>query len=326
VTVAAAVAVVGILALLAGFVLVRGRAGGERAAASVALGAASATASSSASSPAPSQAGGTPVAGSSGCGAWDCAQRQRFAAAETFLARQPGYLGIVVRDRRTGATWRAGVTDHLIWTASTTKLGMVVSLLERARAGQLALDATARAQIADMLNWSSDQAADALWNRYGGEAFIPRFQSTYGMAKLTFVAGYARRWGHMKCTPDDLLALMSYITDTLNPTDRAYVMGAMQSVGPIQQWGVWGAGPAMHPGNKDGWSVEPDDGGRHWVANSVGFAGPDQRYLVAVMYQLPASVPTTAAGVHTGAHAVSDLVATVFGSPVPAMVTVPDHE
>ena len=54
-----------------------------------------------------------------------------FAEASAFLARQPGFLGIVVRDRRTDAVWRAGATDHLTWAASTVKLAMVVSLLEQ---------------------------------------------------------------------------------------------------------------------------------------------------------------------------------------------------
>jgi hypothetical protein len=38
----------------------------------------------------------------------------------------------------------------------------------------------------------------------------------------------------------------------------------------------------MLPGNKDGWSLE--QGG--WVVNSVGFAGPGQRYTIAVMNSL----------------------------------------
>jgi hypothetical protein len=49
-----------------------------------------------------------------------------------------------------------------------------------------------------------------------------------------------------------------------------------------QQWGVWGAGPAAQPGNKDGWSEE--EGG--WVMNTVGFVGPDQRYTLAAMNNL----------------------------------------
>jgi hypothetical protein len=272
-------------------------------------------------SPAPSPAPLRPS-----CGPWDCGQQQRFAAASAFLARQPGYLAIVVRDRQTGAVWRAGVTDHLTWAASTVKLALALALLENGRVGRLTLDAAARQQIADMLNWSSDKAADALWDRYGGEALVPRFTGRYGMAHLTFVAGFAHRWGHMKCTPDDLAALMGYILDKALPDDRSSIVEAMRGVGPVQRWGVWGAGPALRPGVKDGWSVEPDGGARHWVADTVGFAGPDERYVVAAMYHLPASVPTTSAGIHTGAHAVSDLVATVFGAPVPAAVTVPDHE
>ncbi len=38
----------------------------------------------------------------------------------------------------------------------------------------------------------------------------------------------------------------------------------------------------MTPGNKNGWSQE--QGG--WVVNSVGFAGPRQRYTLAIMNSL----------------------------------------
>ena len=58
----------------------------------------------------------------------------------------------------------------------------------------------------------------------------------------------------------------------------------------------------------------------------LGFAGPDERYIVAAMYHVPPSAGTAAAGIHLGGHVVSDLVATVFGAPVPAAVSVPDRE
>jgi hypothetical protein len=54
------------------------------------------------------------------------------------------------------------------------------------------------------------------------------------------------------------------------------------------------------------------------VTNSVGFAGPDERYEVAIMYQV-APGGTLAGGVHT----ISDVVALLFGVPVPASITVP---
>jgi hypothetical protein len=247
------------------------------------------------------------------------AEQQRYAAAAQLLRGKPGHLGIVVRDRQTGTVWRAGQTGHPTWTASTIKLAMATGLLERARSGEIALDSTARQQITDMLDFSSNDAATALWNRYGKDAQVTRFQQTYGMTGLTFVSGYSRTWGFMKCTSEDLLRLMSYVLDRLHPDDRAFVVRAMRQVDEIQQWGVWSAGPGQQPGTKGGWSIESDPGGKHWVTNAVGFAGPGERYAVAVMYDL-----RPGATIGDGVHAVSDLVATVFGAKVPAPVTVPD--
>ena len=52
--------------------------------------------------------------------------------------------------------------------------------------------------------------------------------------------------------------------------------------------------------------------------SSVGFAGPGERYIVAVTYELPAS-----SSLADGVHAVSDLVAMVFGAQTPAPVVIP---
>jgi hypothetical protein len=76
--------------------------------------------------------------------------------------------------------------------------------------------------------------------------------------------------------------LINYTLTHLDPADTAGIVDQLQHVAPNQQWGVWGSGPAMAPGNKDGWSLE--QGG--WVVNSVGFAGPGQRYTLAVMNSL----------------------------------------
>jgi hypothetical protein len=259
------------------------------------------------------------------CGPWGCEQEARFAAASALLATKAGHLGLVVRDRSTGEVWRAGEPKHPLWTASTIKLAIAVDLLERDRAGELALDAKARQQIADMLAFSSNTAATSLWNRYHLSTSLSRYRTTYGMADLAFGPG-SSFWGQMKCTTEDLAALMSYILDTLNEADRSYLVGAMRGVQPIQQWGVWAAGAQLSPGVKDGWSVEQDAGRSHWVILSVGFAGPQERYVVAVTYDLPPPTSSPANGIDAGVHAVSDLVATVFGAPVPATVVIPDRD
>jgi hypothetical protein len=263
----------------------------------------------------------TGSAGADQCAPWGCEFAQRFTDAEAFIADQPGFLGIVVRDRTTDQVWTAGAFDHPVWTASTIKLAITIYLLERDRANKINLSATDRQRIADMLRFSSDDAATALWNKYGKSAIAAPIKADYGMDRLTFVPGFSKFWGYMKCTAEDLNHLMSYILDSADAEDRDYLVAAMRDVDPVQQWGVWGAGPQWQPGNKDGWSVESDPGGKHWVTNTVGFAGPDERYVVSVMYQLPPGI-----GSVKGGQTVSDLVATVFGGPVPAKVTVPSKE
>ena len=236
------------------------------------------------------------------------------------MRTEPGQLGVTVLDRRTGAVWEAGTAGHLMWASSTPKLALATSLLERSRAGEIALDATARQQLAAMLAVSDDDAADALWDRYGGASLLPRFRDRYGMTGATFVPGFPQRWGFIKVSARDLRRLMTYVLTRTDPADRAYLVQAMRTTGSIQHWGVWAAGPARQPGAKDGWSVESDAGTKHWCTSSVGFAGDGERYVVAVMDDLPPG-----AGIAAGVHAVSDVVATIFGARTPAAVTVPDE-
>ena len=270
--------------------------------------------------PDPGPAGGGPPIRTPApdCGPWDCAFRHQLDAATRLVGTGPGRLGVTVLDRRTGAVWEAGTAAHLMWASSTPKLALATSLLERDRSGELSLDATARRQLAAMLAVSDDGAADALWDRYGGGALLSRFRDRYGMTGATFVTGFPQRWGFIKVSTRDLRRLMAYVLTRTDPADRAYLVAAMRRTGAIQHWGVWAAGAAQRPGAKDGWSIERDGGTEHWCTSSVGFAGPGERYVVAVMDDLP---PGT--GIAPGVHATSDVVATIFAARTPAPVTVP---
>ena len=254
---------------------------------------------------------------------WSCAQQQRFTAATDYINRNvsgQGYLSVVLMDRQTGKAWRAGPTKHDGWTASTIKLAIATDLLRRQRVHQIALTVADRRDMAAMLNSSDNAASDRLWARFGGKDMLTRFRTQYGMTGLHYVPGFTARtyWGFVKCTTDDLAALLNYVFTQVDATDRTYLVNAMRGVAPNQQWGVWAAGSAQRPGNKDGWSYETDPYGKHWVTNTIGFAGAGERYLIAVMYQVAPS-GTLAGGVHT----VSDVVALLFGEPVPAHITVP---
>ncbi|CAN5708987.1 serine hydrolase [soil metagenome] len=220
-------------------------------------------------------------------GQLDCDLQQRIAAADAYLATRPGVVGYVLRDRATGAQYRNPHAGELIWTASTIKLAMVVDLLSRHYAGTLDLTAADQQLIAAMLHSSDDDAADTLWSKYGGpdhtifNADFPKYGLTDFAPQRGFSSVYPY-WGFQKTTANDLDRLINYTLTRLDPADTASIVRQLQNVDPNQQWGVWGAGPAMMPGNKDGWSQE--QGG--WVTNSVGFAGRGQRYTLAVMNSL----------------------------------------
>lgn len=227
-------------------------------------------------------------AASANCAAPDpqCVLQQRIAAAEKYVATRPGTVGFVLRDRVTGARYRNAEAGTPIWTASTIKLAMVADLLSREQAGALRLTATDREQMTAMLRNSDNDAADSLWSRYGGtgNVFNTNF-GRYGMKSVQPQPGFGDvypYWGFQKGTADDFDALMNYVLTDLTPANAAAVVAEMQRVDSTQRWGVWGAGAAMAPGNKNGWSQE--QGG--WVVNSVGFAGPGQRYTLAIMNSL----------------------------------------
>lgn len=218
---------------------------------------------------------------------FDCDFRQRIQAVQDYVAKRPGTTGIVLRDRQTGQVWRNDKADTMVWTASTIKLAMTVNLFLRDRAHEITLSAADRDLIRRMLNSSDDKAADSLWFSYAGAdhmAFNNAFPG-YGMTSVQPQKGFSNfypYWGFQKCTPNDLDALINYVLTQLPADLRDYIVGQLRAVAPDQQWGVWAAGPAAQPGNKDGWSQE--QGG--WVMNTVGFVGPDARYTLAVMNSL----------------------------------------
>jgi hypothetical protein len=252
---------------------------------------------------------------------FSCDWAPRLAAARRTIDGRPdapGFVAATVVDRVTGATWSAGDVDRPGWTASTIKVAIATDLRE-----QGGLSDADRADMDAMLHSSDNAATDRLWKRHGGDAMLDRFRTRFGMRSVAFQPGFTRStyWGFVKCSTADLAAMVRYVLDRAAPADRAYLVDAMRGVADNQRWGVWAAGADQRPGTKDGWSQERDDWGEHWVTATAGFAGPDERYVVAVTDQQPS--PGSLPG---GVHAVSDVVAQLFGQPVPAPVTVPEPD
>src|SRR5687768_10397345 len=96
---------------------------------------------------------------------FECGLQKRIVEARNYAETRPGTVGIVLRDRKSGVTWRNDHADDMTWTASTIKLAMVVNLLERNRSGKIKLTADDRRLMTAMLHSSDDDAADTLWKR-----------------------------------------------------------------------------------------------------------------------------------------------------------------
>ncbi len=233
-------------------------------------------------------AGAAPLAHTQGClSGFDCDMSSRIAKADAYLNSRPGVTGYVLRDRVSGGVYANANAENAVWTASTIKLAIAADLLNRARVGAISLSLEDRGLLEGMLATSNDGAADLLWTKYSGfdrMAFNNAFRAN-GMSSLvpqpTNTALFPD-WSFQKCTAADLDRLMDHILNHMHPDDRNYLVDRMRAVDSNQHWGVWGAGASMRPGLKNGWSAE--QGG--WVVNSVGFAGPGERYTLAIMSSL----------------------------------------
>jgi len=235
--------------------------------------------------------------------------QSRIREVSRYIQRLPGTLGIVLHNRATGATWHNAHAATLIPAASTIKLAMMTDILLRNQAGQIQLTPADRAAMFQALYTSNDDDADYLWFRYENASFMDRVRA-FGMSRTQFTSG--AYWGDVDTTARNLDNLMNYVLTRTPPHIRGYLVYRLQHVSAIdQQWGVWGAGPANHPGNKDGWEQDPSPVGV-WITNTVGFAGPHQQYTLAIMYDLGSFDENGNSGFKFGSNKLTQIAAMLF--------------
>ena len=243
---------------------------------------------------------------------FSCQLRARIARVKRFLRTRPGITGVVLTDRATGAVWRNRYAATPVYMASTSKLAMAVTLLLQNRAGVIHLTSADMATMHQMLHVSSDTAADDLWFKFGA-SFYTGFFGRIGLTSPVYfhqpgVTG--PYWGEMACPAEELSRVVNYVLDDLPAPLRGYLAGELRHVATDQHFGVWGAGPASRPGNKDGWSVEKPG----WIINSAGFAGPGARYTLVMMNSLRGQ-----GNYRDGTDTVTQIAAMLLrGHPVPA--------
>ncbi|NUS73301.1 MAG: hypothetical protein HOQ05_07840, partial [Corynebacteriales bacterium] len=160
----------------------------------------------------------------------------RVANVEQYLLERPGTVSIVIHDRFTGARWGIGEVDDFMPTMSTVKLAIAVDLLTREEAGELTLSKTDYANLHLMLHESDNDAADALWNKYGAKEMLKNFPN-YGFT-AEFDSATATNWIDLTSSAHALDDLMNYVLTGMSAPLREYLVQETRTVAPNQQWGV----------------------------------------------------------------------------------------
>ncbi|GLU47724.1 serine hydrolase [Nocardiopsis ansamitocini] len=233
---------------------------------------------------------------------------------DAYLADQEGRLAISVHDLASGATYSYGpqTTFH---TASLAKLNILVLLLLHAQDEGRVLAADERSLAADMIRYSDNDAADALYARIGFEEGLTEGNDRLGLHATE--PGAHGVWGATRTTTADQLRLLRVVFTGRGPlsrSNRSYVRELMGSVAPEQAWGVSAAaGPVDAVALKNGWMPRDADGGR-WTVNSSGHVlGADHEYLITVLSDHHLDSWT---GIQCVEHVVAEVVAAIEDGPV----------
>ncbi|MDP9075363.1 MAG: class A beta-lactamase-related serine hydrolase, partial [Actinomycetota bacterium] len=238
------------------------------------------------------------------------------ASIQSFLSSRSGRASVAAFDANSGITYSLAPQNSYI-TASIVKVDILATLLRRAQDAGRGLTSSEQATATQMIEFSDNNAATALWNEVGGAGGVAQFNSLVGMPNT--VPGSGGLWGLTRTTVEDQVQLMrvvAYPNGVLGSSQRAYLQGLMRNVTPSQRWGVSGGVPGGTVIElKNGWL--PVTGG--WEINSIGhIAGSGRDYVIAV---LTSSDPSMGYGIST-IEGVSARVWSGLSMPAPTRLAV----
>jgi hypothetical protein len=185
-------------------------------------------------------------------------------------ARLGHHVTAAVVDHRSGCTFTLNASKVVV-TASIFKVAMMASTAANAIDEQRPLSYWERAQVAEMISWSSNSGASALLHATGGPDDINAFYASLGMDN-TFTP--VTSWGKTTTTAMDQVTLLQAILNQREPFSkkwRSYFWRTLGTVVPEQRWGVTaGVDETRYDVRlKNGWAPQSpccDD----WAFNSIG--------------------------------------------------------
>ncbi|SEP52521.1 hypothetical protein [Amycolatopsis saalfeldensis] len=196
-------------------------------------------------------------------------------------------VGLVVLDRKTGATLAATDADTPYYTASVVKLLIALDSLYDNGIWQVPVD-NDETDLTDMLAGSDDAIASQLWEEDGGTTIVGRMADLMGLDH-TVAPADPGQWGMTKMSPGDVVTTYQYLEDTV-PDDTAQpLLTAMADArqpaddGYPQYFGIPDGLPGSTWEIKQGWMILRSA----LVLNTTGLV--DSRYVVVLLTQQPAA-------------------------------------
>jgi hypothetical protein len=220
-------------------------------------------------------------------------QHDPFGSAAFALAKsRPGAIQAAVYDVATGHEWQLGPGRPQA-EASVVKVDILETLLARYRSSDEVLPSADLPVAQQMIEFSDNDSATALWYAAGGPTRIASFNAAVGlrstsMSPCVVCSGFPwPGWGLSTTTPADQITLLRELISpgsALTSGQRRYMLDLMEHVTPEQRWGVSGGVPAgVTVALKNGW-LPLNSSSSDWQVNSVGWISGDGRdYLIAVL-------------------------------------------
>lgn len=214
------------------------------------------------------------------------------AAAEA-AARNTTLLAVAVLDRATGEVAVGMGGTEPFYTASLSKVVLVVDVLDRRRLDGLAVSDADLDLIRRALGPSDDGAMSALWSRFDGAGAAGRLSARLGLSG-TGAPPDPSQWGEMSVSAADTVRIWEHLLDDMAGPDRDLLISAMQAApaqapdGFDQSYGLMSStvngsdGPGAVA--KQGWMC--CFSGQYYL-NSAGAVGADERFLIALLTRQP---------------------------------------
>lgn len=217
-------------------------------------------------------------------------------AAADQLAGDEMDLGVAVLDLTTGqlVSGRNGAKPY--YSASLSKLLLVVDMLDRRTAGEIDIPDYDLGLVDRALTLSDDGAMDVLWTAFDGMGAMGRTAERAGLTD-TSAPEDPSQWGEVEVSANDMVRLYRYVLTKLAPADRDLVVDELSHAehdaadGFDQFFGLLG-NDTHHVYAKQGWMYYlPNDVYLH----SAGVV--DDHYAVALL-SVQSGVTTRAAREH----------------------------